>query len=79
MAGYIPTIVGVEVTDPIQQQVYVAFAGGTAFPVIPEMGAYWDPVNNALLSVIEQGTDPAEALQAAEDAVVAKVAEIRGE
>jgi arabinogalactan oligomer/maltooligosaccharide transport system substrate-binding protein len=79
MAGYIPTIVGVEVTDPIQQQVLVAFAGGTAFPVILEMGAYWDPVNNALLSAIEQGTDPAEALQAAHDAVVAKVAEIRGE
>ena len=79
MAGYIPTIVGVEVTDPIQQQVLVAFAGGTAFPVILEMGAYWDPVNNALLSAIEQGTDPAEALKAAHDAVVAKVAEIRGE
>jgi maltose-binding protein MalE len=79
MAGNIPSILGVEVTDPIQQQALAAFAGGTAFPVIPEMGAYWDPVNNALLSVIEMGTDPAEALQAAEDAVVAKVAEIRGE
>lgn len=79
MAGNIPSILGVEVTDPIQKQALAAFAGGTAFPVIPEMGAYWDPVNNALLSVIEQGTDPAEALQAAEDAVVAKVAEIRGE
>ena len=54
-------------------------AAGTAFPVIPEMGAYWDPVNNALLSVINEGTDPAIALQAAFDAVVAKVAEIRGQ
>lgn len=79
MAGNIPSVLGVEVTDPIQQQALEAFAGGTAFPVIPEMGAYWDPVNNALLSVVEQETDPAEALQAAEDAVVAKIAEIRGE
>jgi arabinogalactan oligomer/maltooligosaccharide transport system substrate-binding protein len=79
MAGNIPAILGLEVTDPIQQQALAAFAGGTAFPVIPEMGAYWDPVNNALLSVMEQGTDPAEALQAAHEAVEAKVAEIRGE
>jgi len=79
MAGYIPTIVDAEVTDPFQRQALVAFAGGTAFPVIPEMGAYWDPVNNALLAVIEQDTDPAEALQAAHDVVVAKIAEIRGE
>jgi arabinogalactan oligomer/maltooligosaccharide transport system substrate-binding protein len=79
MAGNIPSILGVEVTDPIQQQALAAFEGGTAFPVIPEMGAYWDPVNNALLSVIEKGTDPAEALQAAHDAVVVKIAEIREE
>lgn len=79
MAGNIPAILGLEVTDPIQQQALAAFAGGAAFPVIPEMGAYWDPVNNALLSAVEQGTDPAEALQAAYESVEAKVAEIRGE
>jgi arabinogalactan oligomer/maltooligosaccharide transport system substrate-binding protein len=79
MAGYIPTILGLEVTDPIQQQALAAFAGGTTFPVIPEISAYWDPVNNALLSVVEGGADPAEALQIAHDAVVAAVAEIRGE
>jgi maltose-binding protein MalE len=43
------------------------------------MSAYWDPVNNALLAVVEGGTDPAFALQAAEEAVIAKIAEIRGE
>jgi maltose-binding protein MalE len=79
MAGNIPSVLGVEVTDPIQQQALAAFADGTAFPVIPEMGAYWDPVNNALLAVLEGGTEPAFALQAAEEAVLAKIAEIRGE
>lgn len=78
-AGHIPAIAGVEIDDPLLQQEVAAFAGGAPFPVIPEMGAYWDPLNNALLSVMDQGTDPAEALQAAYDAIVAKVAEIRGE
>ena len=78
-AGHIPATLGVEVSDPLLQQATAGMAAGTAFPVIPEMGAYWDPVNNALLSVINEGTDPAAALQAAFDAVVAKIAEIRGQ
>ena len=79
MAGMIPAILGVELTDPIQMQVMETFNGAATFPVIPEMSAYWDPVNNALLSVIEQGTNPADALQAAHDDVLAKLAEIHGE
>jgi len=47
--------------------------------VIPEMNAYWDAVNNALKKVVDEGTDPAAALQEAYDLVVAKVAEIRGQ
>ena len=78
-AGHIPATLGVEVTDSLLKQAAAGLALGTAFPVIPEMGAYWDPVNNALLSVMNEGTDPAVALQAAFDAVVAKVAEIRGQ
>jgi maltose-binding protein MalE len=78
-AGHIPATLGVEVSDPLLQQASAGMAAGTAFPVIPEMGAYWDPVNNALLSVINEGTDPAVALQAAFDAVVAKIVEIRGQ
>jgi maltose-binding protein MalE len=79
MAGFIPAIPGVELTDPIQMQVMETFNGATTFPVIPEMSAYWEPVNNALLSVIEQGTNPADALQAAYDEVLVKLAEIHGE
>lgn len=79
LAGNVPAIVGLKITEPIQQQAMTAFAGGIAFPVIPEMGAYWGPVNDALLAVVEEGADPAEALQTAHDAVVAAVAEIRVE
>lgn len=78
-AGHIPATKGVEVTDPLMKAATEAFAGGTAFPVIPEMGAYWDPMNNALKKAMDEGVDPAVALQEAYDLVVAKVAEIRGQ
>jgi arabinogalactan oligomer/maltooligosaccharide transport system substrate-binding protein len=77
-AAHIPAINGVEVTDPLMQQSVAAFAGGAVFPVIPEMGAYWDPMNNMLKKVVEEGADPATALQEAFDAVTAKVTEIKG-
>jgi maltose-binding protein MalE len=76
--GHIPATVGVEVTDPLLQQAAVAFEGGAAFPVIPEMGAYWEPMDNALKSVFDADADLAEALQQAYDSIVAKIAEIRG-
>ncbi|MGD2105770.1 MAG: extracellular solute-binding protein, partial [Anaerolineae bacterium] len=38
-AGHIPAASGVEVTDPLMAQAVEAFAGGAAFPVIPEMDA----------------------------------------
>ena len=47
--------------------------------MIPEMRAYWDPVNNALLAVVEFGIDPGEALLAAEEAVLSNISEIREE
>jgi len=78
-AGHVPATLGVEVTDPLLQAATAAFEGGSAFPVIPEMGAYWDPLNNALKKVVDEGIDPVVALQEAYDLVVAKVAEIRGQ
>ncbi len=77
--GYIPSVVGVEVPDRLRQEAVAAFAGGTAFPVIPEMGAYWGPMDNALKAVFDQGGDPAASLAKAEEEVKAKIAEIRGQ
>ena len=70
---------GLDLTDPLHKQAAAAFVNGTTLPVIPEMNAYWDPVNNALLAVVEGGIDPLEALSAAEAAVIANISEIRGE
>lgn len=78
-AAHIPAVKGVEVADPLLKQAVEAFALGTAFPVIPEMGAYWAPMDTALKSVFDQGADPAAALQQAYDSIVAKIKEIRGQ
>jgi len=73
MAAGIPVAKGMEVTDPLAKQAMEAFAGGVAFPVIPQMGVYWDPMNNAILSVLDKDTDPAAALQEAFDSVSSAV------
>jgi maltose-binding protein MalE len=78
-AGHIPAVAGVEVTDPLMQQAVTAFEGGAAFPVIPEMGAYWDSMDNALKSVFDEGADPTAALQQAYNGITAKIAELRGQ
>ena len=77
-AGHIPAVSGVEVSDPHMAQSVEAFQGGTPFPVIPEMNAYWEPMDNALKSVFDEGADPAAALGKAENDVNAKLDEIRG-
>lgn len=78
-AAHIPAVKGVDVADPLLKQAVEAFALGTAFPVIPEMGAYWGPMDTALKSVFDEGADPAAALQQAYDSIVAKIKEIRGQ
>ncbi|MHC1740887.1 MAG: extracellular solute-binding protein [Anaerolineaceae bacterium] len=77
MAAGIPVVLGIEVTDPITKMEVAAFAGGTAFPVIPQMSAYWDPVNNAVLGVLDKGTDPAAALAEAFATVTTAVANMK--
>jgi arabinogalactan oligomer/maltooligosaccharide transport system substrate-binding protein len=78
-AGHIPAVTGVDVTDPLMKQAAEAFVGGTAFPVIPEMGAYWEPMDTVLQSVFDEGADPAAALQHGYNSIVAAIADIRGE
>lgn len=78
-AGHIPATSGVEVSDPLLAQAAAAFDGGTAFPVIPEMGAYWGPMDTALKSVFDEGADPAAVLQTAFDTITAAIVDIRGQ
>ncbi len=75
--AFIPSNVNVEVDDPLRLQALEAFNGGVGWIVIPEMGAYWGPMETAILSVLNEGVDPAAALQTAEESVVPAVEEIR--
>jgi len=76
--GHIPAVAGVEITDPLMQQEIKAFEGGTAFPVIPEMGSYWGAMDTALKSVFDEGADPTAALQTAFDDITKAIDELRG-
>jgi len=76
-ANSLPVISGMEITDPLAKQVVAALAGGVAFPVIPELNAYWGPFETALKQVVEEGADSKTALQTAYDAIVAALPEIR--
>ncbi len=78
-AGHLPVVVGVEVANPLLQQAVAALEGGTAFPLVPEMGCYWDPMDTALLSVFEEGADPAAALSQAHNTIVLCILEMGGE
>ncbi|UCD40748.1 MAG: extracellular solute-binding protein [Chloroflexota bacterium] len=73
MAGSIPSITQVNLADPFQMQVVEVFNGGTTFPILPEMSFYWEPLNSALFSVMEQGIEPADALQNAFDIIIAEL------
>jgi arabinogalactan oligomer/maltooligosaccharide transport system substrate-binding protein len=75
---FIPAALGVKVQDRLRQQAIAALEGGVTFPVIPEMGAYWGPMDTALKSVFNDGTDPVTALQQAFESVIADIANIRG-
>jgi maltose-binding protein MalE len=76
-SGFIPAVSGVEVPDRLRLESVAAFLNGAAFPVIPEMGAYWGPMDTALKSVFDEGADPAAALQQAFDDITLKIEEIR--
>lgn len=78
-AGHIPAVNGVEIADPLLAQAAEALSGGVTLPIIPEMGAYWGPMEFALQSVFDEGADPAAALNQAYNSIVASIAEVRGE
>jgi maltose-binding protein MalE len=47
------------------------------YPFRLEIEFYWEPLNTAIKSVLDEGVDPASALQAAHDQIVAKIAKNR--
>ncbi|HEX6305445.1 MAG TPA: extracellular solute-binding protein [Anaerolineales bacterium] len=77
--GFIPSVTGLDVPDRLRHEVVVAFEGGVNLPVIPEMNAYWAPMETAMRSVFDEDADPSVALQAAFSSITADVADIRGQ
>jgi maltose-binding protein MalE len=74
--GHIPAAVDVKVTDALMLQAVEAFKLGAVYPVIPEMGSYWGPMDTALKAVFDEGADAASALQTAYDTIKAAVDEL---
>jgi arabinogalactan oligomer/maltooligosaccharide transport system substrate-binding protein len=78
-SGFIPAALDVEASDRLRQEAMVALEGGVNFPVIPEMNAYWGPMETAMRSVFDQDVNPADALAQAADIINTEVAKIRGD
>jgi arabinogalactan oligomer / maltooligosaccharide transport system substrate-binding protein len=64
-AGHIPAVMDIQVDDPLMQQEMIALKGSVAYPIRPEVRAYWDPLQAAMLSVVNDDADPLSALQKA--------------
>ncbi|HEX2911157.1 MAG TPA: extracellular solute-binding protein [Chloroflexia bacterium] len=62
MAGHIPAVNGITITDPITQQFAQAVTTGTPRPQVAELSKYWDNFGNAISKVIDQGADPKAAV-----------------
>ncbi len=65
-AGQIPALIDVPVNDASVQQMMQAFKEATAYPIQPEIQAYWGPLEIAMTSVFEGSATPAEALKKAD-------------
>jgi ABC-type glycerol-3-phosphate transport system substrate-binding protein len=71
----IPAVSGVAITDPITgpliAQAMAALAGGAIYPPVPQTTYYNLNLEIALRSIFIDGVEPAQALQTAEDAILA--------
>lgn len=80
-SGMIPAITDIQLVGDITQrrltQIIKALEGGVAYPVLPEIDLYNGPLDLALRSVFELGTDPETALEAAEQTILAELERIR--
>jgi hypothetical protein len=73
--GRIPAVSGVAIAEPITgpliAEAMAALAGGATYPPVPQTTYYNLNLDIALRSIFEDGVPPAQALQTAEDAIIA--------
>ena len=67
--NFIPVNMTVEPTNPYIKAMMDALSGGVSWIAKPEMDEYWGPIETAIRSVLEDGTDPLVALQLALDII----------
>ncbi len=75
LAGHVPPSDAVEVENEAIGVFAAQFAVGVPLPTSPTMGAYWEPLGNALTAVTEGGESPEDAAAAAEATILEKLNE----
>jgi maltose-binding protein MalE len=71
IASHVPTGEGIEVENENIGIFSEQLSGGTPLPTSPTMGAYWNPVQEAITAVTEGGEEPAAAAEAATENITA--------
>ena len=61
-AGHLPANTTLQPTDPIAQSFSALMPKGFARPTLKQLTPYWDNFGNALVAVIDKGTDPTKAV-----------------
>ncbi len=64
-AGHIPANTSLTITDPITKGFATVISTGFARPTAKELNNYWGNFGNAIVSVLDKGTDPTQAVSTA--------------
>jgi arabinogalactan oligomer/maltooligosaccharide transport system substrate-binding protein len=84
--GMIPSLNGapvvglldrIDTQDPLIREAMIAFSGGAAYPINPELAVYTAPMDMALRSVFFQDANPEAALASAYEMVLQGIEEMR--
>ncbi len=68
-AGHLPANTTIQPTDPIAQSFAALMPKGDPRPTLKQLDNYWGNFGNALVAVIDKGTDPVSAVKTACDAM----------
>lgn len=76
MAGFIPSVEGVDVSDRLMAEAYQAFKKGTPFPLF-SMNAYWDAIQVAIRAALKEDANEGQILSQAEEEILRIIEEIK--
>ena len=77
-AKHIPSNLDVDTSSaPVVNGFIEQMKTGVPMPIVPEMGAVWDPMQNAIDSVLAGKATPEEAINNAQEAISKKINAMR--